>query len=287
MCRTLAHGGARCARAVPLPGAPASSPERAVIRAEAVAEQARATFSVEADAALDALFTRVTEAATPAERTAAVRTWLDSLSGVWHVVVRAIERAHERRIEAIDARWRDRISRELSEVQAARREEEQAALDRLHAMELVLAEVELLSRVDWSDDLWRACQEADLETLASELAAERMRLHQLENRQSRRPDPRVNSELRRGKARTECWRITLEKQRATLATTPRTRAEADQRCAAARADVEAARAAFEAMRGTASQLTDDEHYLAHPVLAAVVEHSRTHPEQRRSRPVRT
>jgi len=286
MCRDAAHGGRRCARAEPLPGSPASAAERAVTRAEAVAEQARVAFGDEGAAALDRLFTSITEATTPAGRTDAVRTFLDALAGVWHRVVLAIERAHERRVDAADARWRAQVGAQLAQVREARYAEEVEALDRLHRAELHLASEELLCRVDWDDELWRACREADLETLASELAAERMRLHQLEARQSRRPDPRVSSELRRGAARTECWRITLEGQRSRLSATPRTRAEADRRCAAARADVEAARAAFAAMRGTASQLTDEDHYLARPDLVMAVEHSRTHPEQRRLRPVR-
>jgi len=283
MCRTIAHGGRRCD---PAPGSPASAAERAVTRAEAVAEGARAAFAAEANAALEALFTAVKQATTPAERTSAVRTWLDALAGAWHVVVRAIERVHARRIEALDARWRAQVGAQLAQVRAERYAEELAALDRLHAVELVLASEELLSRVDWSDELWRACQEADLEDLQHELDDERLRLRKLEARQSRRPDPRVSSEIRRGAARTECWRITLEGQLAHLSATPRTRAEADRRCAAAREDVEAARASFEAMRGTASQLTDEDHYLTRPHLVAAVEHSRQHPEQRRERPAR-
>jgi len=258
-----------------------------VTRAERVAEGARAAFADEVDAALDRLFTRVTEATTPAERTDSVRTFLDALAGAWHAVVRAIERAHERRIASLDARWRDRLGRELSAVQAARRKQELVAADRLRAAELVLVEVELLSRVDWDDELWRACREADLETLASELDAERVRLARLQARQSRRPDPRVSSEIRRGAARIECWSITLSGQRTHLAATPRTRTEAAHRCAAARADVEAARAAMRALSGTpAIGLTDDEHYLANPELVLAVEHSRRHPEERLGRPVR-
>jgi len=272
---------------VPLPGSPASNPERAVIRAEAVAAQAQAAFAAEAEAALEALFTTVKQATTPAERTSAVRTWLDALAGAWHVVVRAIERVHARRIEALDARWRAQVGAQLAQVRAERYAEELAALDRLHVVELVLAEEELLSRnPDWDDELWRECQEVDLMDLQLELDDERMRLRKLEARQSRRPDPRVSSEIRRGAARTECWRITLEGQRATLAATPRTRAEGQRRCAAARADVETARASFEAMRGTASQLTDEDHYLSRPHPVAAVEHSRQHPEQRHERPAR-
>ncbi len=283
MCRDLAHGGARCARSDPPPA------DKAQRRAEAVAEQARATFSAEANAALDRLFASITEAATPAERTAAVRSWLDALAGVWHAVIRAIERAHERRIEAADARWRDQVGELLAQVREARRADELAALDRLHAAERVLAEEELLSRVNWSDELWRPCQEADLMDLQLELDDERLRLRKLEARQSRRPDPRVASEIRRGAARVECWRITLEGQRARLAATPHTRAEAQQRCADAENDVEAARAALRVMSGAPrrERPTGDEHtYLAHPELTEAVEHSRQHPEQRRARSVR-
>ncbi len=287
MCRDAAHGGRRCDRSVPLPGSPASAAERSVTRAEAVAEQASAAFADESAAALDRLFTAVKQATTPAERTAAVRSFLDGLAGAWHGVVRAIARAHERRSEAVDARWRDRLSRELSEVQGARRAQELAAANRITAAERVLAAEELLSRVPWDDELWRACQEADLEVLASELDVERMRLRTLEARQARRPDPRVSSEIRRGAARIECWSITLSGQRTHLAATPRTRAEAAHRCAAARADVEAARAAMRALSGMpAIGLTDDEHYLANPELVLAVEHSRRHPEERLGRPVR-
>ncbi len=68
MCRDLGHGGARCVRTEPAPGSPASSPERAVTRAERVAEEARVAFAAEGAAALDRLFTQVSEAASPAER---------------------------------------------------------------------------------------------------------------------------------------------------------------------------------------------------------------------------
>lgn len=283
MCRDLAHGGARCARSDPSPA------DKAQRRAEAVAEQARATFADEADLALDCLFSAVAEATTPAERTAAVRSWLDALAGVWHRIIRAIERAHARRIDRSDARWRNQVGELLAQVRTTRYAEERAGLDHLHAMELHLASEELLSRApDWGDQLWRECQLADLEDLQCELAEERLRLHKLENRQSRRPDPRVRSELRRGAARTECWRITLEGQLAHLSATPRTRAEADRRCAAARADVEAGRAALRAMSGEpADGLTgDDRAYITTPELVAAVEHSRQHPEERRERPVR-
>ncbi len=251
MCRDAAHGGRRCARAEPLPGSPASAAERSVTRAEAVAEQARVAFAAEGAAALDRLFTAVTEAVTPAERTGAVRTWLDALAGAWHAVVRAIGRVHERRVEAVDARWRAQVGEQLAQVRAERYAEELEALDRLHAAELHLAEEELLSRSpDWGDELWRACQEADLEDLQRELAEERMRLHTLETRQARRPTPRVGSDIRQTQSRTECWRITLEGQRSTLRSTPRTQAEGQRRCAEAQADVETARAALEAMRGS-------------------------------------
>jgi DNA repair exonuclease SbcCD ATPase subunit len=257
MCRTIACGGARCDRAEPLPGSAASNPERAVTRAEVVAEQARAAFAAEGAVALDRLFTAVKQATTPAERTDAVRTWLDALAGAWTAVVRAIERVHARRIEALDARWRNQVGELLAQVRAARYAEERAALDRLHAMELHLAEEELLSRApNWGDQLWRACQEADLEDLQRELDEERMRLRKLEARQERRPTPRVGSDIRQTQARIACWRLTLEGQLSTLASTPHTKADGERRCSeaqaaveAARAAVEAARAASEAMRG--------------------------------------
>jgi len=289
MCRDAAHGGRRCARAEPLPGSPGAAAERAVIRAEAVAEQARAAFAAEGAAALDRLFTAVTEATTQAERTGAVRSWLDSLAGVWHAVVRAIGRAHERRTDAADARWRTQVGEQLAQLRAERYAEELAALDRLHTAELHLASEELLSRApDWASGIWRECQLADLLDLQQELDEERLRLRTLEARQARRPTPRVGSDIRQTQARVECWRLTLSVQRSTLAATPRTEAEGQRRCAAAREDVEAARAALRAMSGEpADGLTGDERaYITTPDLVAAVEHSRQHPEQRRGRPVR-
>jgi len=249
MCRDIAHGARRCARAEPLPGSPGAAAERALTRAEAVAEEARAAFEDEGAAALDRLFTAVTEAVTPAERTSAVRTFLDSLAGVWHAVVRAIERVHARRVEALDARFAAYLAGELAQVREARYAEELAALYHLHDMELHLAAEELLCRspTDW---LWRACQEADLEDLQQELDEERMRLRKLEATHARRPTPRVGSDVRQTQARIACWSLALEGQRSALKATPRTVAEGEQRCADARAAVETARAAVEVMRGT-------------------------------------
>lgn len=250
MCRTLAHGGARCVRPEPAPGSSASAAERSVTRAEAVAEQARVAFADESAVALDRLFMRVSAATTPAERTDAVRAFLGALAGVWHRVVRAIERVHERRIDAADARWRDQIGAQLAQVREARYTEERAALDRLHAAELHLAEEELLARTpNWRDELWRECQLADLMDLRQELDAERMRLHKLEVGYTKRPTPRVASDIRQTQARTTCWQITLDGQRATLESTPWTKAEGQRRCAEAQAAAETARAAVEAMRG--------------------------------------
>lgn len=83
-----------------------------------------------------------------------------------------------------------------------------------------------------------------------------MRLRKLEARQERRPTPRVGSDIRQTQARIACWRLTLEGQLSTLASTPHTKADGERRCSeaqaaveAARAAVEAARAASEAMRG--------------------------------------
>jgi len=260
-----------------------------VTRAEQVAEQARVAFAAEGAAALEALFTAVKQATTPAERTSAVRTFLDALSFVWHRVVRAIERVHERRVDALDARWRNQVGELLAQVRAERYAEELAALDRLHVVELVLASEELLSRApDWDSGIWRECQLADLMDLQQELDEERLRLRTLETRQARRPTPRVGSDIRQTQARVECWRLTLSAQRSTLMATPRTAAEGEQRCAEARAAVEAARAAFEAMRGNPADgpTADDRTYLSHADLEAEIEHSRAHPEERRGRPAR-
>lgn len=259
-------------------------------RAEAVAEQARAAFAAEGAAALDRLFTAVKQATTTGERTDAVRTFLDSLAGVWHAVVRSIGRFHERRVEALDARWRAQIGAQLAQVREARYAEEREALDHLHAAELHLAEEELLSRApNWGDELWRACQEADLEDLQRELDEERMRLHKLEAGYAKRPTPRVGSDIRQTQARVECWRLTLEGQRSTLSATPRTEAEGKRRCAEAQDRVETARASFEAMRGNPADgpTADERAYLSHADLAAEIAHSRGHPEERRGRPVRT
>ena len=275
-------------RTEPAPGSPASSPERALTRAEAVAEQARATFGDEGTAALDRLFTAVKQAATPAERTAAVRSWLDALAGAWHGVVRAILRVHARRIEALDARWRAQIGAHLAQVREARYADERAALDRLHRAELHLAEEELLSRApDWASGIWRSCQEADLLDLRQELDEERARLRTLETRQARRPTPRVGSDISQTQDRIACWSQSLEGQYSTLEATPRTEAEGQRRCAEARAAVEAARAAFEVMRGNPIEgpTADERSYLSHADLVAEIEHSH-HRVQRRERPVR-
>jgi len=259
-----------------------------VTRAEAVAEQARVAFAAEGAAELEALFTAVTEATTPVERTDAVRTFLNALAGVWHAVVLAIARVHARRIEALDARWRAQVGAQLAQVREARYAEEREALDRLHAAQLHLDKEELLSRApDWASGIWRECQLADLMDLRQELDEERLRLRTLETRQARRPTPRVGSDIRQTQVRVECWRGTLEGQHSTLASTPRTEAEGQRRCAEAQDRVETARAALRAMSGAPGRgLTGDERaYLTHPGLAAAVEHSRKHPEQRRARPV--
>jgi len=290
MCRDAAHGGRRCVRTEPAPGSPASAAERSVTRAKQVAEQSHAAFVAEGAAALDRLFTTVTEAGTPAGRTAAVRTFLDALAGAWHGVVRAILRVHARRIEALDARWRAQIGEQLAQVRAARYAEELAALDRLHAAELHLASEELLARSpDWASGIWRECRLADLMDLRQELDEERMRLRKLEATQARRPTPRVGSDIRQTQARLECWRLALEGQRSTLAATPRTAAEGKRRCAEAQDRVETSRAAFEAMRGNPADgpTADERAYLTHADLVAEMEHSRGHPEERRGRPVRT
>ena len=122
--------------------------------------------------------------------------------------------------------------------------------------------------------------------LQQELDEERARLRALETRQARRPTPRVASDIRQTQARISCWSRSLQGQYSTLEATPRTQAEGQRRCAEAQADVETARASFEAMRGTASQLTDEDHYLSRPHPVAAVEHSRQHPEQRHERPAR-
>jgi len=258
-----------------------------VTRAEQVAEQARAAFGNEGAAALDRLFTAVTEATTPAERTDAVRTFLDSLAGVWHAVVRSIGRAHERRTDAADARWRAQVGEQLAQVRAARYAEELAALDRLHAAELHLASEELLARSpDWASGIWRECQRADLLDLQQELDEERMRLRKLEVGYTKRPTPRVGSDIRQTQARIACWSRSLEGQLSTLGATPRTEAEGKRRCAEAQDRVETARASFEAMRGrpAGGPTADERAYLTHADLVAEMEHSRGHPEERRGRP---
>ena len=281
MCRDVAHGGARCQRQDPIPGSPASGAERALRRAESVAATARDEANQEIDAALERLFTSVAEAVSPEERARALAGWMDRVGAAFARLCRALERVHARRLAALDARWAERLAGALAAVREARYAEERAALERLHVCELVLAEVELAARTpDWSDELWHSCQAADLETLGSELQAERDRQSSLERRAARgAPDPRVLSDMRSTQARVRCWSTTLERQCRTLAGLPRTREEADEAVARALADVNAAR--------VATGLTDDERaYLANPILAATVEHGRSHPEERRGRAVR-
>jgi len=267
-----------------VPGTPASGPERALTRAERVAATARAEATREIDAALDALFTSVTEAVSPEkERARALSGWLDRVGSAWARLVRALERVHARRLAAQDARFAAYLAGELEAVRQARRAREREALDRLHAAEVVLAEVELMARTpDWSDPaLWHEVETASLELLGSELQRERDRLAALQRRAARaHPDPRVVSQLRTTHARVRCWAITLERQQATLAGLPRTLAEADAAVARARGDVDEARAQADGLSG-------DEHaYLAHPDLVTAVEHSRQHPGERRERPAR-
>lgn len=277
MCRDAAHGGRRCARAEPLPGSPGAAAERALTRAEGVAADTRQEF----DAAYDALFTVVSEATTPEDRGLALAGWMDRVGAAWVALCRALERVHARRVAALDARFATHLAAALATVREARYAEERAALERLHACELALAEVELMARTpDWSDELWRQCQAAELEFAGRELQLERDRLAALERRAGRgAPDPRVLSELRSTRARVCCWSITLERQRNTFAGLPRTEAEADAAVTRARSDVNTARAEV-------GGLTADEAYLANPGLAAAVERSRAHPEERRGRPVR-
>jgi len=274
MCRDLGHGGARCARSAPAPGAPASSPERALTRAENVATDTRGEAAREIDAALDALFTSISATTTPDERARVLAGWLDRVGAAWVRLCRALERVHQRRLDALDARWAATLAGALAAVREARYAEERAALDHLHAVELILAEVELQARTpDWSDErLWREVETASLELLSSELQAERDNLVILERRAARaHPDPRVVSDARSTRARVRCWAVTLERQQRTLAGLPRTEADAGAAVARARADVDEARAA-------ASVLTDED-----PELAEQVEQSRSHPEQRPGR----
>lgn len=283
MCRTISQGGARCARAHPTPGAPASGPERALTRAESVAAAAQDEAAGEIDAALDALFTAVSEAVSPEERARALAGWLSRVGAAWTRLVRALERVHTRRLAALDARWAEHLEGVLAGARAERHTRERAALAHLHACELNLAAVELAaSTPDWSDPFWHEEQWAGLDDVGTELAAESRRLVALERRARTRsrPDPRVLAELRSTRARVACWQTTMYRQRDTLLGLPATPTEADEAVAAARADVAAARAAT-------GELTDDEHnYLAHPDLAEQVEYSRQHPEQRVGRPVR-
>ncbi len=282
MCRTLARGGARCARCT-TPGSPWTAAERAVTRAEQVATAARAEAAEQFDAAYDALFTVAADRdVTPQEWAQALASWMDRVSTAWVALCRALERAHERRVAALDVRWAAHLADLMAEVRAERYARERAALDHLHATELHLAAVELqASTPDWSDPFWHEEQWAALDTVASELGVESRRLVRLERRTAARahPDPRVLADLRSTRARVRCWQTTMQRQRATLLDLPRTPTEADEAVAAARAKVAAARAS--------TGLTDDEHaYLASPVLAAVVERSRAHQEERVGRPAR-
>jgi len=279
VCRDVAHGGARCARST-APGSPWTAEQRALTRAEEVAATARDEAAREFNTAYDALFTGIAEAASPEERARALAGWMDRVGAAWTRLVRALERMHARRLAAQDARFAAHLAGELEAVRQARYAEERAALEHLHAAEVVLAEVELAARTpDWEDPLWREVQTVSLETLGSELQLERDRLAALERRAGRgAPDPRVLSELRSTRARVRCWATTLARQRSTLAGLPRTEAEADVAVARARADVDAAR--------VRAGLTDDERAYLDSRVAGVVEHSRSHPEERRARPAR-
>jgi len=284
MCRDVAHGGSRCARAVPLPGAPASAAQRALTRAENTAAAVRDEAAQEYTAALDALFTAVAEAderGTPEDLARALGGWMEAVGSAWVRLCRALERLHARRLTALDARFAAHLAGELEAARQARYARERAELEHLRAAELVLAEVEFTATVpDWSDSLWHPVQQAGLDTVATELGFEVDKVTVLARRAERPPpDPRVISELRAGRARVKCWTVTLQRQQATLDGLPKTPAEADEAVAAARADVDDARARV--------ALTDDERaYLTRPELVAAVEHSRHHPAQRREQPAR-
>lgn len=278
-----AKGGARCDRPDPAPGSPWAATERAVTRAEGVATDTGEEAIREFDAAYDALFTTaVAEDVAPEEWARVLTGFMDRVGAAWVRLCRALERVHERRIAALDARFAATLAGALAAVREARYAEELAALERLHVCELALAEVELQARTpDWSDELWHEVQTASLETLGSELQAERDRLTVLERRAGRgAPDPRGISELRSTRARVRCWETTLARQRNTFAGLPRTPEEADEVVARAREDMNAARAAAGALNG------DEHNFLTQPGLAEVIEHSRQHPEQRRGRPAR-
>lgn len=282
MCRDLGHGGSRCARAVPLPGAPASAAQRALTRAERVAAATRAETARGYNAAYDELFTGVAEATGPEDLARALAGWAERVGSTWARLVCALGRLHERRLAALDARFAERLAGELEAARRDRYARERAELEHLRAAELVLAEVEFTANVpDWNDSLWHPVQQAGLDIVATELSYEVDRVTVLERRAARTPpDPRVISELRAGRARARCWTVTLQRQQATLNGLPKTPAEAREAVAAARADVDDARARV--------ALTNDERaYLTRPELVAAVEHSRSHPEQRRERPVRT
>ncbi len=281
MCRDLGHGGSRCARAVPLPGAPASAAQRALTRAESTATAVRDETAQEYTAALDELFTAVVSGrGTPEDLKRALNRWADRMATAWARLVRALERVHQRRLDALDARFAERLAGELEAARQDRYARERAELEHLRAAELVLAEVEFTANEpDWNDSLWHPVQQAGLDIVATELSYEVDRVTVLERRAARTPpDPRVISELRAGRARVRCWTVTLQRQQATLDGLPKTPTEANEAVARAQADVDAARAA--------AGLTDEDHYLAHPELVAAVERSRQHPGERRARPVR-
>lgn len=247
-----------------------------------------ATAHTQADreyaAALDALFAAAAEDVTPQEWARVLAGWMDRVGAAWVALCRALERVHQRRLDALDARWAGYLAGELEAARQARYALERAALHHLHhlhACELALAETEVQGGTpDWSDPFWHEEQWGSLDIVAAELGVESRRLVVLERRAARAcPDPRVIADLRSTRARVRCWQTTLERQRGTLLGLPRTPTEADEAVAAARADVDAARAAT-------GGLTDGEHAYLAPNLVEAVEHSRSHPEQRRGRPAR-
>lgn len=273
---------------MPLPGAPASAAQRALTRAENTATAVRDEAAQEYTAALDALFTAVAEAderGTPEDLARALGGWMEAVGTAWARLVRALERVHQRRLDALDARFAERLAGELEAARQDRYARERAELEHLRAAELVLAEVEFTANVpDWNDSLWHPVQQAGLDIVATELSYEVDRVTVLERRAARTPpDPRVISELRAGRARVKCWTVTLQRQQATLDGLPKTPAEADEAVAAARADVDDARARI-------ARTDDERSYLTRPELVLAVEHGRHHPAQRRERrgrPVRT
>lgn len=272
MCRSLTEGGRRCGRRSGIPGRPIapliavtplpprgprpvasrqSAPGQSATRAETVVTKSAADF-------LDACFgvhSSSPDLSTPSARADAMRALVGRISRAWSLLTRTIERAHAARIRWSDARWEAEIAAAMSEAEAraarlTRRAREHAARELADA-ETDLAHARLAwGRPDWDDDMWRACEQAELDGQAAEITAKWERLRQFQARAEARPDDhRIVAEMRATEARIDCWTGTLTRARAHLDGLPDTRADAERAVSDAQMRVDEARAHWGAAMG--------------------------------------